>query len=125
MRVPQAPYWAIQLYSRGWYESLDVTRRRTSLNNTQTVVDDDGVVRWVISTRDPGCANWLDAGGHPAGMIHFRAVWCDELPEVASEVVPLSRLGDVLPSSHPKADFDDRLADLRVRRATSRRRFAR
>jgi hypothetical protein len=72
---PDARYWSLQLYNEGWYESLDFGTRCTHRNQTQVHVDHDGVVRFVISERDPGTPNWLDLSGHRRAFAHFRAVW--------------------------------------------------
>mgnify|MGYP000287624756 CR=1 FL=1 len=34
-----------------------------------TPVDDDGVIRLVLSHTDPGVANWLDASGRRSGLL--------------------------------------------------------
>jgi len=122
---PRARYWSMQLYSLGWYEAIDVTRRQTSLNDRQAHVDDDGKVRFVVSERDPGTANWLDCAGHSNGMFHFRAVWCDEVPGAEVEVVDRVRLGERMPANHPRVDAVGRARALRNRRVLAQRRFAR
>ena len=43
-------------------------------------VDPDGRFRCVIAHRDPGVPNWLDACGHPEGMIQYRFVWARSRP---------------------------------------------
>lgn len=125
IEVPQARYWALQLYSMGWYEALDVTHRQTSLNNHQSHVDTDGKVRFVITAHDPGVPNWLDCGGHPRGMIHFRAVWCEELPTVSAEVVATSKLREALPGDHPMVTGEQRAAALVERWRIAQQRFGR
>ena len=35
-------------------------------------VDPDGRLRYVISERDPGVANWLELTGHPQGVMMLR-----------------------------------------------------
>ena len=122
---PRARYWSIQLYSMGWYEALDVTKRQTSLNQAQSHVDSDGKVRFVIGARDPGVPNWLDCGGHRQGMIHFRAVWCDELLGATAEVVKSTELSRALPADHPVTTGEERSAALRERRLLMQSRFAR
>ena len=66
MTVPRgadAPYQGIQLGSL-WYISLDYINHQTSLTADQARVDPDGRIRFVVSERDPGVANWLECTGH-------------------------------------------------------------
>jgi hypothetical protein len=66
-----APYQAIQVGSR-WYVSTDYEHHQTSLTRAQSHVDDDGLIRYVVSERDPGIANWLETTGHPQGVMMLR-----------------------------------------------------
>jgi hypothetical protein len=82
---PACAYWNIQL-ANVWAECLDV-RRPVWRNNTNAVVDDDGVVRLVIAHRDPGHPNWLDTAGHRHGTAHVRYVLADSHPPVQTRVL--------------------------------------
>ena len=66
-----APYQGIQLGSR-WYISLDYINHQTSLTADQARHDPDGMLRFVISERDPGVANWLECTGHRRGYVQLR-----------------------------------------------------
>jgi hypothetical protein len=66
-----APYQGIQLGSM-WYVSLDYINHQTSLTADQARVDPDGQMRFVISERDPGVANWLERTGHRRGYVQIR-----------------------------------------------------
>ena len=66
-----APYQAIQIGSR-WYISTDYEHHQTSLNRSQSHADADGFLRYVISERNPGVANWLETTGHPQGVMMLR-----------------------------------------------------
>ncbi|GAB2958002.1 hypothetical protein LWP59_10825 [Amycolatopsis acidiphila] len=66
-----APYQGIQLGSM-WYISLDYLNHQTSLTADQARVDPDGRIRFVISERDPGVANWLERTGHRRGYVQIR-----------------------------------------------------
>ena len=66
-----APYQAIQIGSR-WYISTDYEHHQTSLTRAQSQADPDGKLRYVISERDPGIANWLETCGHPQGVMMLR-----------------------------------------------------
>jgi hypothetical protein len=95
---PEAAYWQIQLTSHYW-EALDWNLRQTSLNGHQAVLDDDGVFRGVICHRDPGVANWYDAGGHTVGLITARYYKADSTPIPTFKTVPRAELDDHLPPS--------------------------
>ena len=66
-----APYQGIQLGSM-WYISLDYINHQTSLTADQARIDPDGMMRFVISERDPGVANWLELTGHRRGYVQIR-----------------------------------------------------
>lgn len=95
-----APYQAIQIGSR-WYISTDYEHHQTSLTRAQSVVDPDGLIRYVISAQDPGIANWLETTGHPEGMMMLR--WQRTARDLTSDdgptcaVVPFSSVRDHLP----------------------------
>ncbi|WP_243716709.1 hypothetical protein [Actinomadura sp. KC345] len=66
-----APYQGFQLGSM-WYVSLDYINHQTSLTADQARVDEDGMIRYVVSERDPGLANWIERTGHSRGYLQFR-----------------------------------------------------
>ena len=55
-----------------WYISLDYINHQTSLTADQARIDPDGMLRFVISERDPGVANWLECTGHRRGYVQIR-----------------------------------------------------
>jgi hypothetical protein len=67
----EAPYQGLQLGSL-WYISLDYINHQTSLNTAQARTDPDGLIRFVISERDPGVANWIECTGHQRGYVQLR-----------------------------------------------------
>ncbi|GAA4588726.1 hypothetical protein BJY16_008659 [Actinoplanes octamycinicus] len=69
--VAGAPYQGLQLGSM-WYVSLDYVNHQTSLTVPQAKVDPDGMIRYVISERDPGVANWIERTGHDRGYVQLR-----------------------------------------------------
>lgn len=95
-----APYQGIQLGSL-WYISLDYINHQTSLTADQARADPDGRLRFVISERDPGVANWLERTGHSRGYIQIR--WQQLARELGPadgpefEVVPVDELPSRLP----------------------------
>jgi hypothetical protein len=95
-----APYQGIQLGSM-WYVSLDYVSHQTSLTADQARIDPDGRMRFVISERDPGVANWLERTGHGHGYVQLRwqRLARDLGPEDGPQarVVKFSDLGQHLP----------------------------
>ncbi|MGK8489118.1 hypothetical protein [Nocardia asiatica] len=95
-----APYQGFQLGSM-WYLSLDYINHQTSLTADQAQVDPDGMIRLVVSERDPGLANWIERTGHARGYLQFRwqrlsrEMKPDDGPTV--EVVPVADLPARLP----------------------------
>jgi hypothetical protein len=55
-----------------WYVSMDFVNHQTSLTAAQARQDDDGMLRFVVSARNPGVANWLDTTGHRRGYLQIR-----------------------------------------------------
>lgn len=99
-----APYQGIQLGST-WYVSLDYINHQTSLTTRQAQIDPDGMIRFVISERDPGLANWLECTGHTRGYVQLRwqrlsrALTAADGPSVA--IVKVADLSDFLPYYEP------------------------
>jgi hypothetical protein len=95
-----APYQGIQLGSL-WYISLDYINHQTSLTADQARADPDGMLRFVISERDPGVANWLELTGRTRGYVQLR--WQRLTRDLtaadgpSAEVVPFATLAAALP----------------------------
>ncbi len=100
-----APYQGIQLGSL-WYVSLDYINHQTSLTADQARTDPDGMLRFVISERDPGVCNWLELTGHTRGYVQLRwqrlsrDLGASDGPVAA--IVPVSDLAATLPC-YPQA----------------------
>ena len=121
--VPAAEcaYQAIQIGSR-WYISTDYEHHQTSLTTAQSYVDPDGQLRYVVSERNPGIANWLETCGHPQGvmMLRWQRLSRDlteaDGPTVA--VVPFDELPDRLPHHAENQispdEYTARIADRQV-----------
>jgi hypothetical protein len=80
---PVCGYWSVMLTNE-IFETVDWYNNHSALNDTQASPDSDGVVRFVISAKDPGVPNWLDTAGYPSGQ--FQGRWYQSegatLPEV-------------------------------------------
>ncbi len=115
--VPPARYWTFQLYELAWFELVDVADRLSSLNHTQAPVDDDGVIRLVLSHTDPGVANWLDASGRRTGLLTYRAFWTTgDVPTPTTRVVPVGEAVAALPDGTGLLDPAGRAAQMTARR---------
>ena len=111
-------YQAIQVGS-DWYASTDYETHQTSLTRAQSVVDPDGLIRYVISEQNPGIANWLETTGHRTGPIMLR--WqrlTRDLSEDDGPTVEVVALDDV-PSRLPHYD-EARISPSGVRRSDRR-----
>lgn len=89
-----------------------------NLNDTQAFHDADGFTYYVISSQDPGVANWLDTGGVDHGEVWLR--WqglSGEIPTtpVQSEVVDIADVRQELPADTPVITPAERAADLQER----------
>jgi hypothetical protein len=99
-----APYQGIQLGSM-WYVSLDYINHQTSLTAAQARTDPDGMIRYVVSERDPGVANWLERTGHRRGYVQLRwqrlsrALTAEDGPRV--DIVAVDDLPKELPYHEP------------------------
>jgi hypothetical protein len=110
-----APYQGIQLGSM-WYLSLDYINHQTSLTAHQARTDPDGMIRYVISERDPGVTNWLERTGHRRGYVQLRwqrlsrDLTADDGPAV--EIVAVDDLPDKLPFYEQRKpdEYQDRIA---------------
>ncbi|GIF22789.1 hypothetical protein BJ973_000852 [Actinoplanes tereljensis] len=117
--VSDAPYQGLQLGTM-WYVSLDYINHQTSLTVPQARVDPDGMVRYVISERDPGVANWIERTGHDRGYVQLRwqrlsrALTPDDGPR--AEVVAVDDLPKQLPYYEPisPAEWRERIAARQV-----------
>ncbi|MEI7056676.1 hypothetical protein WBG06_12735 [Nocardioides sp. CCNWLW239] len=96
----QMPYQGMQLGSR-WYVSLDYANHQTSLTTEQAHADPDGNIRFVVSHRDPGLANWLETTGHDKGYLQIRWQRVDrpltEADGPTTEVMAFADLPERLP----------------------------
>ncbi|MFB8004710.1 hypothetical protein [Nocardia sp. NPDC056000] len=119
-----APYQGFQLGSR-WYISLDYSNHQTSLNHAQAQADPDGMIRMVVSARNPGVTNWIETTGRRLGILQFRwqrvARPMTEADGPTIELVPFDKVAERLPHyAHNQIDE----AGWRERIANRQRAFA-
>ncbi len=116
-----APYQGIQLGSM-WYISLDYINHQTSLTADQARADPDGKLRFVISERNPGIANWLELTGRTRGYVQLR--WqrlsrdLADADGAAAEVVQATELPRLLPCyEQARIDGEEYRARIAARQA--------
>ncbi len=124
-RPSQARYQGFQIGTE-WFEALDFVNQTTSLNTTQAKLSSDGLYHFVISVRDPGVANWLDASGAPTGQMLLRWQGAGELGpehEPRVQLVDLAAVGSLLPGDEPVFDATQRRDQIAERQAAIERRY--
>jgi hypothetical protein len=121
--APDAHYWNWSIHHLHWFDSGSWDRRLTSCNGRQAHIDDDGKVRLVVASVDPGTANWLDTQAQPMGMAVYRYVGARTKPQPTGRVVPLDDLRDALPAGHPHIDAPTRRHQLADRSRAAQRRW--
>ena len=104
------------------YETTDWYNNQTSLNGVQAAADKDGVLRIVVSARDPGVPNWLDTAGYPTGVIQGRWLDCSSKPTPVVRKVALADVKRLLPADTPTVSAPEREKQLRDRRAALQQR---
>ncbi len=115
LRASDAAYQSIQL-GNAWFATQNPVRHQASLNRSQARVDEDGMLRFVISHRDPGVANWLDTAGAEQGylMIRWQGIRTPlgEADQPLAERVRLDALEAVLPATTQRSTPEARAAQL-------------
>jgi len=112
---PGSLYWNIALFNMA-YENIDWWARHNSLNSHQARADADGTTRIVVSWRDPGVANWLDASGRMLHLFAFRFFRAAQPPRGPRlRRVPFAALADHLPAGMATFDATARRAAMERR----------
>jgi hypothetical protein len=116
-KVPaKCGYWSAILTNE-LYQTTDWYNNQSSLNDSQARVDKDGMLRIVVSTRDPGVPNWLDTAGWRQGLIQGRWTDCDAQPVPSVRKVALADVRKLLPADTPVVTPEQRQKATRERRA--------
>jgi hypothetical protein len=121
---PEALYWNFEL-GDFWKRSLDFANRPISINDHQAVADPDGIVRLIVSSRDPGLANWLDTTGAPEGPVTYRWNGAKTHPHPRARVVRLEDLDREVPANAVRVSPTQRAERIEARRRAVQRRFQR
>ncbi len=128
MTPGDAKYFSIVLHD-AWGRTLD-PYSFANRNNSVSTPNPDGTVTYVIASKDPGVANWLDTGGHGSGAVIMRwqgvTVARDGSPAELikdSKVVALDELKMVLPEGVPMTSSAERCQALDWRKTAYERRL--
>ena len=103
--------------------SMDFLYRPVSYTPARTTVDDDGVVRLILSHRDPGLHNWLDTQGFSDGNLTYRNLMSQQPATFRTHLVKAADLPDHLSKSTVKADPNARAIMLRERYRAIKQRY--
>jgi hypothetical protein len=116
-KVPaKCTYWSVIL-TNDIYETTDRYNNQSSLNGSQLRIDGDGIVRVVISAKDPGVPSWLDTAGYPSGAIQGRWNECGATPIPTLRKVAVTDVRQSLPADTPTVTLAQREETVRTRRA--------
>lgn len=121
---PKGVYWSISL-GNPWLETIHYGRHQSSLNGHQAMVDPDGLVRFVLSERDPGVANWLDTAGFSNGAMLLRCVRTETAPVPSTRVVKVDDVLSTLPPETTLTSPEERARIIAARRRAVHERFYR
>lgn len=120
--MPRAKYWGIHL-GNWWWETLDYSHHKSSINGFQANVDSDGRFRAVIARRDPGVTNWLDPIVWNTGLMLIRWYRAESELEIRTKKVPLAELRRHLPADTPTVTPEQRKDELKRRHQSTLRRY--
>lgn len=120
---PKGVYWSYSLGNQ-WWETIHYGRHQSSLNAHQAIVDPDGILRVVVSSRDPGVANWLDAAGHSNGAMILRCVRTETAPTPTTRVVKFADVDSALPAETKRVTAQQRAGIIEARRRAVHERFS-
>ncbi len=101
---PGAPYVGICLTNQ-WSEMMDIETRQTSLNLAQSQIDNRRV-RILLSTKDFGVPNWLDARGYRSGVVTWRASTPDQPATPTVTVIRTDQIDEYFAPAKRVSDQD-------------------
>jgi hypothetical protein len=116
-QVQQQCHYSSMILTNDIYEITDWYNHHSSLNDSQYHVDKDGMLRIVVSSKDPGVANWLVTAGYPTGAIQGRWTNCDAQPVPAVRKVAPKDVRKSLPRDTSLMTAEQRQGVIRERRA--------
>jgi len=115
-KVPSGCAYRSLILTNEIYETTDWYNNQSSLNDSQASPDPDGILRIIVSAKDPGVPNWLDTAGYPRGAIQGRWTNCSAQPIPSVEKVAIGKVQQYLPSGTPTITPAEREQAIRARR---------
>jgi hypothetical protein len=116
-KVPDKCAYYSTILTNDIFETTDWVNNHSSLNDAQSRVDADGVLRIVISATDPGVINWLDTAGYPKGVIQGRWTQCAAQPIPTLKLVKTRDVLRTLPATTARISLPEREKLMRERRS--------
>ncbi|MET0249485.1 MAG: hypothetical protein ABW164_07130 [Sphingobium sp.] len=116
-KLPERCLYRSVILTNDLYETTDWYNNHSSLNDSQAKADSDGVLRIVVSARDPGVPNWVDTAGYPSGVIQGRWTECSSQPVPTVRKVELSQVRSHLPRETATVTPQERDRQIRERRS--------
>jgi hypothetical protein len=107
-----------------FFNSLDYLYRPVSYTTSRTTVDSDGKVRLVLCHSDPGYHNWLDTQGMQRGNITYRNLLSTHATEFHTRLIKCSELSDTLSKDTARVSNQQRIAQMKTRYESIRRRYS-
>jgi hypothetical protein len=120
---PQADYFSFQTYTYSWFDAGDYANRQTSLNSAQVHRHDDGKIRFVLSSKDPGVQNWIDTEGRQSGLLTYRYMRAENPNKPHVTILPFEELKAALPPQTPVISPLQRRASIAKRQRHVQQRF--
>ena len=121
-KLPDVCLYRSLILTNDIYETTDWYNNHSSLNDAQAAADADGVLRIVVSPKDPGVPNWLDTAGYPTGAIQGRWAEYSSTPVPNVKKVKLQDVRSHLPPETPVITPEQREEGIRNRRAALQQR---
>jgi hypothetical protein len=121
-KVPEKCVYRSLILTNDLYETTDWYNNQSSLNGAQAAADADGVLRVVVSARDPGVPNWLDTAGYTTGVIQGRWMECSSEPIPVVRKIAVADVRKWLPAGTATITAQQRDQQIRDRRATLQQR---
>jgi hypothetical protein len=120
--VPEKCTYHSLILTNDIYETTDWYNNQSTLNGAQAPADKDGILRVVVSAKDPGVPNWLDTSGYPTGVVQGRWMECATQPVPTVRKVALGAVRQLLPRETPTITPQQRDQLVRDRRAALQQR---
>lgn len=119
VKVPNidATYTGAQI-ANAWTGTSAYATVTGSLNNTQAFHDSDGYTYYILSSQNPGVANWINTSGLQDGLLALRIQGLEgDIPANAQILgtVPVGEVGTLLPSDYPTVSAAEYAAEIQQR----------